>query len=115
MSPEQIRYLKLLVGGSFEVSFSPIDILNPSIGMRCAIEGEFGRVSGDSEDSLSEAFFNATEQLSKLQQGLPSNVQPVLSLAEQVLVLPDSDLEKLRDRITTELDSRRTNYADAYR
>ena len=105
-----------LLRQSFSVTFTSIDCLNPEVGIACILEGPFGRVSVDGEShNIAWTLECAMTQYNNLLAGKPSNVRPVLSLAEQVLVLPDSDLEKLRDRITTELDSRRTNYADAYR
>jgi len=83
--------INALVRNGKSVTFCPIDPLNPQIGMTCLIEGSFGRVSGDSDSGDQyEAFDKAMLQLSYVGNGLPSNVRPILSLADMVRGLTPS-------------------------
>lgn len=88
-----------LLRKGYAVTFCPIDCLNPQVGMHCIIEGSFGKVSGDSVDSIPLAFYNAVSNLGAALDGYPSNRQPVLSLNQQVAAMTDSQLVDLASYI----------------
>lgn len=96
-----------LLRKGFSVTFAPTDCLNPQVGITCILEGPFGRVSGDSVDSIPLSLHKAVVEYSGYSLGHHSNRRPILSLADQVLALPESALEELAESIGAELLQRR--------
>lgn len=91
-----------LLRQGFSVTFTPIDCLNPEVGITCILEGPFGRVSGDCDSyNIAWALECAMMQYNNLQAGKPSNVRPVLSLNQQVAAMTDSQLKDLADHIAS--------------
>jgi hypothetical protein len=99
-------HLYSLLRQGHSVTFASVDPLNPGIGIRCMLEGAYGRVSGDSIDSIPLALHRAVVEYSGHSLGHHSNRQPILSLADTIRASTDSTLVQLLEIIRDEREAR---------